>query len=100
VTFNSKKEAEDYVKSKGDWVYQNRYNGANEEVLRYSCKKSASCSSRWRIISKHGSPSTIVEQSDAEHDHEPKPERGTTQISKYNLNLLIIESFYKINFIK
>jgi hypothetical protein len=41
---------------------------------------SASCSSRWQIIFKDDSPITIVEQSDAEHDHESEPERGTTPI--------------------
>jgi hypothetical protein len=79
-TFYCKIEAEDYVKSKKDWVYHNRYKGINEEVVRYCCKMSASCSSRWRIILKDDSPITIVEQSDAEHDHESNPERGTTLI--------------------
>jgi hypothetical protein len=79
-TCKSKEEATNYVKAKHDWVYHNKYKSEVEEVIRYACKKSISCSSRWRIILRTDSVESIVEQSDSEHDHEIKLDRGTVFI--------------------
>ncbi|OXA54574.1 hypothetical protein Fcan01_11709 [Folsomia candida] len=89
--FNSKLEAQNFLKEQKEWKYLNQYSTEKEEILKYVCRVSKACSSKSRIILPKDSLKASVEKTIANHDHEPKPFRGISDETKK-----IIDNLFEI----